>query len=192
MKRLTCICLLLALAGCSFGSTTTLRPALSRPVVGPDGSFWDAADAASRRDNDALRRILTVRFIHEALLPAQPRKEPTSTEDYDRERERLTEQLKVHEATVARLLEAYAERLRQLTENRFVEVGRPEYEIKYRDDFDRAAGPNRAFVVVQCWQKGPLAADAKPETIRVTFVQDRQRWLIDDFEPNALKGAFTR
>lgn len=192
MRHLFSICLLFALAGCSFGSTTTLRPALSRPVVGPDGSFWDAADAAARRDNDALRRLLTVRFIHEALLPAQSRNEPDSTAAYDRERQRLSEQLQVHEVAVARLLEAYAERLRQLTENRFVEVGRPEYEIKYRDDFDRANGPNRAFVVVQCWQKGALSPDAKPETIRITFVQDRERWLIDDFEPNALKGAFTR
>jgi len=190
LKRLICICVLLA--GCTIGTSTTQRPALSRPVVGPDGTFWDVVDAADRRDNNALRLLMTARFIHEAILPRSARKDPATTEAYDTERLRLEVELKPHEATVNLLLEAYASQLRQLTDNRFVEVGRPEYDIRYRDDFDRAFGPNRATLVVKCWGKGALGTDPEPESIRVTFVQDRQSWLIDDVEPNALKGAFSR
>lgn len=184
------LCVLIA--GCTIGTSTTDRPAFNRPVIGPDGSFWDASNAADRHDNNALRLLVSARFIHEALLPNGERDEPTSTAQFDAERQRLESELKPFEATVARMIESHAEQLRRLTANRFVEVGRPEYDIKYRDGNDRADGPNRATLVVQCWPKGVVPADSKPETIRVQFVQDRQRWLIDGLDPDPLKGAFSR
>ncbi|MBE7491290.1 MAG: hypothetical protein HS108_05975 [Planctomycetes bacterium] len=190
MKHLFWLCLVLA--GCTIGTSTTARPALNRPVVGPDGSFWDASDAADRGDLAALRRMFSARFLHEAILPRSTRRDPQSTQQFDDESARLLAELAPYEPTVQRMIEAYAAQLRRLTENRFVEVGRPEYEIRFRDEFDRAYGPNIAMLDVQCWPKHALEPDAKPETIRVRFVQNRQRWLLDGIEPDPLKGAFTR
>ncbi len=191
-KSLFALLLLIAAAGCSIGSTTTERPAINRPAIGPDGAFWDAVDAANRDSLEAFRFQVSPRFLHEGILPREKRNEPTSTEGFDQERIRLEKQLAPYASTVDRMLRSYMERLRNLTSNRFMDVGRPSYEIKYRDDFDRATGPNRAVVEVLIWSKKAMQPGDKPESFTVTFVQDRQRWLIDDITPNPLKGAFTR
>lgn len=183
---------LLAHAGCAIGSTTTERPAINRPAIGPDGAFWDAVDAANRGSVEAFRFQVSPRFLHEGVLPREKRNEPNSTESFDLERQRLEKQLEPYAGTVDRMLRSYMEHLRNLTSNRFIDVGRPSYEIKYHDDFDRAAGPNRATVEISIWSKKAMGPADKPDKFTVTFVQDRQRWLIDDITPNPLKGAFTR
>ncbi|MBX3473810.1 MAG: hypothetical protein KF754_05465 [Planctomycetes bacterium] len=186
------VLLMIVISGCAVGTTTTTRPALNKPVIGPDGTFEDAIEAARRGDTVAMRFLLSPRFIHEALLPTEKREDPQKVEEFDKERLRLEKQLAPHEATVQRLLRACVKLLNDLTQNRFVEAGRPSYDIRLRDDFDRAFGPNKASMVVQTWPKGALGPDPKPQAFTLHFVQDRQRWLIDDMDPNPLKGAFTR
>lgn len=190
MKLLLLLCFLLA--GCAIGTTTTSRPALTRPVIGPDGAFRDATEAARRNDAEALRFLLSNRFVHEALLPRERREEPETVEAFQRESDRLAQQLLPHQPAVRKLLDGYMHLLRELTQDRFIEVGRPNYDIRYRDDFGRADGPNRASLEVQTWPKTALGPDPKPAVMTVRFIQDRQRWVIDDLEPNPLKGAYTR
>lgn len=193
MKRLTLL-LCLAAAGCStyWGSTTTDRPALTDPAVRPDGAFWDAVAAAQRGDVEAFRFMLSPRFIHDAILPRENRPKLESAEEFDRERAELEAELAPHEATVKRMVAAYMQSVVELTSNKLVEVGQPDQNIEFRDGYRRAIGPNRASVTVLAWSRGAMGPGAKPDTLVVKFVQDGDHWLIDDFEPNRLKGAFIK
>lgn len=211
MKTTACAILLL-LAACTIGSATTKRAALKEPAVRPDGAFADAMQAAESGNAEAFRFLLSPRFIHECVLPNRPRRQPKTTEAFDEERVRLQAELKPFESTVQRLVAGYMQHLRELTASRFTEVGIPSNDIRYHAEYDVAYGPNRATVVVSIWAKGqtprpasnePAAANApaanlppiepKPEKrVTVRFVQDRQRWLIDGFDDDPLKGTFSR
>ena len=210
MTRLSLIAALALCAGCSFkGSTTTERPALLYPAIGPEGAFWDALTVAQRADHEALRLVLSPRFIHEAVLPGERRYEVETQQAFDRERARLEAQLKPYENTVKRMIEGYVRYLADLTSQRFVEVARRIDDIKYKDGYSRASGPNRASLIVHIWSKDPTptpphaegeepgmeprdAPETKPETLTVHFIQDHRSWLIDNIEPNRLKGAYSR
>ncbi len=188
--RLALCCLLLLLGACSFGTTTTQRPAVDKPAVAPDGAFWDAANVAGRQDVDAFLYILTPRFIHSELWPSVSRAEPTSINEYSEQHARLNRELALVDSDRRNFARGHMQRLAQVLQDRYVEVSRPSYDIKYRDDVGRAAGPNRATVTVRAWPKGAVKEGEKPDQFKVSFLQYGQRWLIDDIEPNPLKGTF--
>jgi hypothetical protein len=195
MNRVAWIAVLaFVLCSCSkyWGSSTSERPALTEPAIGADGAFWDAAAAAQRGDTAAFRIMLSPRFIHESILPQERRDKPETPEDFDRERLRLETQLAPYEPDVQSMLVGYMHAIADLTANRFVEVSKPDNQIAHRDGYKRAMGPNRSSVKVLAWTKAAQGAEEKPDTLKVHFVQDGYRWLIDDLEPNRLKGAFAR
>jgi hypothetical protein len=198
MRLLTVITTLLLLSACAIGSTTTERPALNLPAIGPDGTFWDAANVAEREKPESFQFLLSPRFIHRALLPLDTLPEISTQQELDALRVRLDRQLAeaAEEAEVdldlkiGQMLDAYMEELRRLLNDRFIEVGEPEYDIQFRDEFGRASGPNRAELKVSLYPKTSKPDGFEPEVIRVSFLQDGYRWLIEGFEPDNLRGAF--
>lgn len=195
MKRLVLLILLIALCGCEryiSGSTTSDRPALNRPAIGPDGAFWDAAVVAGRGERDAFLYLLSPQFVHRALFPEDDLDEITTQGDFDEQRGEIEERLADYEPVVDRLARRYMRHLAELVEGRLVEVGRPRYNIDYTDTFDRAEGPNRATVTVTVYPKSALGEDIEPEVFEVDFIMDGRRWLIDGFDPDPMKGSFAR
>lgn len=191
--------LVLLLAGCTVGSSTTDRPALPRPAVAPDGTFWDAIEVSRRDRAQGFLHIVSPRFLHSAFIPRERISEPVNTAEFDEQRKSVEAALmrgaqrnRVNlEAEKNRLAQGYMAELRRLVEDRFIEVGKPEYQFMYRNDFDQPWGPNRAWVIVNLYPKGTAAETDAPEVLRVNFVQDRHRWLIDSFEPDPRMGSFT-
>lgn len=191
--------ILLLGAGCTFGSSTSQRPALSRPAVAPDGTFWDAV-AVSRNDNaQGLLHVLSPRFLHGSFIPRERISEPVNQAEFDDLRESVEAALargaqrnRVSlEAEKLRLARGYMAELRRLVDDRFIEVGKPEYDIQYRGEYDEPWGPNRAWVIVNLYPKGSAAESANAEVLRVNFVQDRNRWLIDSLDPDPKFGSYT-
>lgn len=187
------------LCGCTIGSTTSDRSALDYPPIGPDGVFWSAIEVARGNDANGFLHIVSPRFLNDAFL-SDPLAEPQTQNEFDEQRRRINSQLIaaaarnnfVLEAEKLRMAEGYMAMLREATENRLVEVGAPNYgrSIVYKDEYGRAAGPNRVWLDVKFRSKS-APAGAQPRTIRVGFVQDEQRWLIDTLEPDDLRGAYT-
>jgi hypothetical protein len=187
------------LSACGIGSSTTQRPALLEPAVAPDGTFWDAVEV-SRRDNArGFLHIVSPRFLQAAFLPNARIAEPTSQRAFDemrvainRELERAAVRNEVDlEQELNRLAAGYMRQLRDFADSNYVEVSKPEYDIRYTDQFGRANGPNRAWVYVTLHPKEPGQEATGPARRRVVFVQDGLRWLIERFEPDPNFGAFT-
>ena len=194
MKALPLI-LLLLLAGCSaatIGSATTDRPALTRPAIEPDGAFWDAVTVAGKGDRKAFLYMLSPQMKYRALFPEAKLKEVTTQEELDTQRAEIETVLKQHEPVVQEFAARYMNELHKLVSDRFIEVGKPDYDIKFNDSFDRASGPNTAKLIVSVYPKKPIDETFKPEIIEVTFLQDGRRWLIHGFSNDKLKGAFVR
>jgi hypothetical protein len=194
MKRLPLI-LLVLLAGCSsatIGSATTERPALTRPAIEPDGTFWDAVTVAGKADREAFLYLLSPQMIFRALFPEAKLKEVTTQSELDDQRAQIEATLKQHEGVVQEFATRYMSELHKLVRDRFIEVGKPDYNIKFNDKFDRATGPNTAKVIVNVYPKKAIDDAFKPEIIEVTFIQDGRRWLIHGFANDKLKGAFVR
>lgn len=188
--------LVLLVAACpGTGSTTTRRPALDRPVVAPDGTLWDALTAAEANDPGRLRYLLSTRFIHQAVMPDFPRGKTTTFEQYENEERRMLHELEAHQTQVRRLAEGYLGLLRERLADNFVHTEPPVYDIEFRGEYNAARGPNRARVTATFRpRKPPPSGQARPEptSLVVLFVQEREMWRIDGFEPDPLKGAFTR
>jgi hypothetical protein len=194
MKRLPLI-LLVLIGGCSsatIGSATTERPALTRPAIEPDGAFWDAVTVAGKADRKAFLYLLSPQMVFRALFPEAKLKEVTTQKDLDDQRKEIEATLQQHDAVVQEFATRYMSELNKLVSDRFIEVGKPDYNIRFNDKFDRATGPNTAKVVVSVYPKTPLPQGFKPEVIEVTFLQDGRRWLIHGFSNDKLKGAFVR
>jgi hypothetical protein len=190
----------LMLAACNIGSSTTERPALDYPPIGPDGTFWSAVSASREGNAQAFLHLVSPGFIHRAFMnTALP--EPESQAEFDGLREQVNSRLLagatrnsvVLDVEVNRLAEGYMARLRELTRDRFIEVAQPVYGdgIRFRDQFDRAYGPNLVWLDVKVYTRQRTAPDFEPPSIRVRFIQDGFRWLIDDLEPDDLQGSFT-
>lgn len=191
--RITILLLaLLLLASCKLqvGTSTTTRPAIDKPVVGPDGAFWDAANVARGGNVDAFLFLLTPRWIHSELWPSVSRADPETADAYNEQHNRLNRELAQVDAERRRFAQGHMERLARVLEDRYVEVSRPSFNIKYRDGTGRAAGPNQATVTVRAWERGEVAESAEPDTFQVSFKQYGQRWLIDGIEPDPLQGTF--
>lgn len=186
------VVMLMLLCGCTIGSSTTERPALSRPAIEPDGAFWDAADSARRGDREAFLYCLSPQMVYRALFPAKPLKPVTTQAELDAQRETIAAELAPHTGVVQSLADRYMDELDALLRDRFIEASRPRYEILYRDSFSRADGPNFAYVIVSVYPKHALPEGFKPEVIEVRFIQDGRRWLIDEIGNDKLKGAFVR
>lgn len=188
--------LLLLLAACPTpGTTTTRRPAVDKPTIEPDGTFWDAVSAAEKDDPGRLRFLLSTRFVHRGIMPDFPRNETRTPEDFDREEARLREQLLPYAVRERELVAGYLRMLRERIEDNFVHTEQPVYDISYRGEYNAARGPNRAKLTVTFRPKRLAPADApvvEPFSMVVSFVQDHEMWRIDGFEPDPLKGAFTR
>jgi hypothetical protein len=192
MKRLPLILLGLLLGACTIGSSTTERPALTRPAIEPDGTFWDAVTVAGKNDRKAFLYLLSPQMVFHALFPEAKLKEVTTQEEFDAQRKEIETTLKQHDLVVQDFATRYMGELHKLVSDRFIEVGRPNYNIGYNDEFDRAAGPNTAKLVVTVYPKHAVDESYKPETIEVTFIQDGRRWLIHGFTNDKLRGAFVR
>ncbi|MCZ7605642.1 MAG: hypothetical protein M5U25_06100 [Planctomycetota bacterium] len=192
MRRLTPTLIALLLASCTIGSSTTQRPALDSPAIEPDGAFWDAINVARRGDHDSFLYALSPQMVYRALYPEARLREPTSQEEFDSQRAELDEALSRHAAVVREFSVRHMHELDKLVHDRFIEVSKPSYTIRHKDSWGRAQGPNFATVLVTIYPKQPLPEGFKPETIEVRFVQDGQRWLIDGFDNDRLKGAFVR
>lgn len=182
----------LLLAACNLGSTTTRRPAIDRPAIGPNGVFWDAVTAAEMDDPDRLRFLLSARFLHESILPRRKRLEVGSQKEFNQERDRLLQELEPYGGTVKNLCRRYLADLRERIKGTFVQTGEPRYRIKHVDEFGVATGPNRATLEVSFQAKARTEKGYKPFVMKVRFIQDRRHWLIDGFDPDPLKGAFTQ
>lgn len=192
MRSMPFILLALLLASCTIGSSTTQRPALSRPAIEPDGTFWDAVTVAGKSDREAFLHLLSPQMVFKALFPEAQLDEITNQNEFDDQREELTEALKPYDPVVQDFARRYMAELDNLVRDRFIEVSKPKYDIKFNDEFDRAAGPNTAKVTVSVYPKTATGAAFKPEIIEVTFIQDGRRWLIHGFSNDKLKGAFVR
>lgn len=182
----------LLLSCCAIGTSTTQRSALPRPAIEPDGTFWDAVTVARKRDGEAFRYLLSPQMIYRALYPEAKLAELDSQKDFNAERTKIEAELAKHEPIVQSMATRYMEELDKLLEDRLVEVSKPSYTIKYKDDYGRAAGPNTARVTVTVYPKDPMADGAEPETVDVRFIMDGRRWLINGFDNDKLKGAFVR
>jgi hypothetical protein len=192
MKCLPLILLVLLFGACTIGSSTTERPALTRPAIEPDGTFWDAVTVAGKNDREAFLYLLSPQMIFRALFPEAKLKELTTQEQFDAQREEIEAALKQHDLVVQEFATRYMGELHKLVSDRFIEVGRPDYSINHNDEYDRAAGPNIAKLVVTVYPKHAIDEAFKPETIEVTFIQDGRRWLIHGFTNDSLRGAFVR
>jgi hypothetical protein len=192
MRRLPLILLALLLGACTIGSSTTERPALTRPAIEPDGTFWDAVTVAGKNDREAFLYLLSPQMVFRALFPEAKLKQVATQEEFDAQREEIKAALVQYDLVVQDFATRYMSELHKLVSDRFIEVSRPDYNIVYNDEFDRAEGPNTAKVVVTVYPKKALDANFKPETIEVTFIQDGRRWLIHGFTNDKLRGAFVR
>jgi len=192
MRALPCLLIALLAASCTFGSSTTQRPALSRPAIEPDGTVWDAVTAAGKNDSEAFLYLLSPQMIYRALFPEARLRPVTSQKEFDEQRLELELALQPHAPVVQEFAARYMTELSNLVRDRFIEVSRPNYHIEFRDEYDRAAGPNHASVIVSVTPKTAVGPDFKPETIELHFVQDGRRWLIDGIANDRLKGAFVR
>ncbi len=190
--------MLLFVAGCTIGTSTTQRPALSRPAIAPDGTFWDALEVARNDNAEGFLHVLSPGFVHACFLPRKRLSTPESQQEFNTLRDEvaasLTDGATRNEVDLAaektRMAHGYMTQLRRLVEDRYIEVGKPEYDIQYQDEYDRAYGPNRATVIVTVNAKGRAESKHGAQVIRVSFVQDGYRWLIEGFEPDAKKGSF--
>lgn len=191
-RRLTLLTLALLLASCTIGSSTTQRPALNAPAIEPDGAFWDAINVARRGDHQSFLYVLSPQMVYRALYPEASLREPTSQEEFDRQRNELNAALALHPAVVREFATRHMQELDKLVHDRFIEVSKPSYTIRYKDSWDRAEGPNLARIVVTIYPKEKLPEGFTPETLEVRFIQDGRRWLIDGFDNDRLKGAFVR
>jgi hypothetical protein len=192
MTRLPWILTALMLASCTIGSSTTERPALSRPAIEPDGAFWDAVTVAREHDREAFLYLLSPQMVFKALFPEAKLEEITTQEEFNEQREELGKALEPHAAVVQDFANRYMAELEKLVRDRFIEVSKPKYDIKFNDEFDRASGPNTATVKVSVYPKSGIDQAFKPEVIEVTFIQDGRRWLIHALGNDKLKGAFVR
>jgi hypothetical protein len=192
MRSLTVILASLLLASCTIGSSTSERPALSRPAIEPDGAFWDAVTIARQHDREAFLYLLSPQMVFRALFPEAKLDEITSQEEFNAQREELQQALEPYAAVVQDFANRYMAELEKLVRDRFIEVSRPKYDIKFKDKFDRAAGPNTATVTVSIYPKSAIEEGFTPEVIEVTFIQDDRRWLIHALSNDKLKGAFVR
>jgi hypothetical protein len=188
---LALLCLLLPVA-CTVGSTTTQRPALLRPPIGPDGAVWDALEAAARDDAGAYLYVMSPRWLHEEILPGNRRRELDSVVVYDEEVARYGRELEPFAEEVELFARRHMERLRALRGDSIPEVGAPVIEVRHRNEFDAAVGPNRARLSVLLHPRGPLPENYEPAQFTVYLIQSGQRWLLDGMEPDPLKGAFAR
>ncbi|MCC6572221.1 MAG: hypothetical protein IT462_00390 [Planctomycetes bacterium] len=188
------ICALLLAACPTQGSTTTRRPALDKPAIEPDGTFWDAVAAAEAGDARRFQYLLSVRFMHESIMPDMPRNFGKTAEDAEKEELRLTEELKPHAERQRKLAAGYMKMLQDRIAGNFVECEAPVYQIQYRGDYNLARGPNHARLTVtfRVKREPPKGVPAEPHSLTVLFVQDYEMWRIDGFEPDPLKGAFSR
>lgn len=187
------------LAGCTLGSTTTARPALSLPPVSPEGTLWSAIEV-SRADNPAsLLHVLSPGFLHASFIPLRRFDEPATQAELERLRVEVDTALERAamanghnlELEKLRLATGYATFLRELARDRLIEVGPPSYDdIRFRDEFNRAWGPNVVRLQVQMYPKEPLPEDFVPEVLTVIFIQDGNRWLIEGFDPDPQKGTY--
>ncbi|MBK8205608.1 MAG: hypothetical protein IPK87_02320 [Planctomycetes bacterium] len=190
--------MLLFIAGCTIGTSTTQRPALSRPAIAPDGTFWDAVEVARTDNAEGFLHVLSPNFVHGCFLPRKRLSTPENQQDFNDLRDEVNASLadgatrnKVDlAAEKTRMAHGYMRLLRNLVEDRFIEVGKPDYDIQYQDEYDRAYGPNRATVIVTVNPKGRADSKSGDQVIRVSFVQDGYRWLIDSLEPDANKGSY--
>ncbi|CAG0970894.1 hypothetical protein PLCT2_01344 [Planctomycetaceae bacterium] len=190
MTRLIVILALgsLLACACTGGSSTTLRPAADRPVIGPDGVFWDAIEAARGGHSKRFSRLMSTGFVHRAILPNTPRSEATDEESFILESERMERELAPFSSIRDRLYARYSGWLEETTRGSVIEAGRPSYEIRYKDSFGSARGPNTARIKVSI-----LHAQKKtPVEMTVSFIQDGETWRIDGFAPDPLFGEFIR
>lgn len=201
-----------ALVGCSIGSATSSRPALKKPAVGPDGVTWDAFLAAQRKDTKAFRYALSVRYIHAHLLPNNPQKQTKTEKSFFAEENRLLAEIEpAYSPVVDRMLSGMMKQFRKYGQDRLLETSQPKYEIKFKDSWGRAKGPNLAWVTMRFHDldaQSVVEDESKPKEdsdteelppappaafeLRVRLVQYGQRWVIDGLEPDELKGAFSR
>jgi hypothetical protein len=184
--------LLASCASLEGGSSTTDRPALTRPAIEPDGAFWDAAVVAERGDTEAFLYLLSPQMVYRALYPENELDEISDQEGFDKQRKEIDEELKPHQAVIEKMAKRYMSELRKLLRDKFIEVSKPTYSIRYKGKYDRATGPNTARVTVTIYPKQALPKGFKPERMEVSFIQDRRRWLIDNISNDKLKGAFVR
>ncbi|MDC1141618.1 hypothetical protein OAU50_00880 [Planctomycetota bacterium] len=208
--RYACLLIVLITAGCTIGTTTSDRPALVRPAVGPDGVTWDAYLAAQRGDAKAFRHALSVRYLHSHLLPAELQNETRTEADFFEEEARLLKEIEPkYTGVIDKMLKRMMETIQTESENRMMEASKPRYEIEFKDSWGRAKGPNIAWVTVRFHnldvqptvetstlvapdEDTPPTVPGAAKTIKVRLVQAGQRWIIDGFEPDDLMGAFTR
>ncbi len=200
MKTLPGILILLVLCGCSIGSSTTDRPALDVPPIGPDGTFWSALEAARRNDSQAFLHTISPGFLYNAFLSDElpdPQNQDELEDLYKRIQVQLEEGAIRNGVTAAaekqRLAAGYMQTLRELADDQFIEVAKPVYgdNIRFKDEHKRAWGPNKVWLRVRIYPKTPVAEDFEPKTLRVGFIQDRFRWLIESIDPDELNGAYT-
>jgi hypothetical protein len=200
VKALPAILILLTLCGCTIGSSTTDRPALDTPPIGPDGTFWSALDAARRDDSQAFLYTNSPGFLHNAFLSdelPEPESQDGLEDLHTRIQARLEDGAARNGVTAAaekeRLAAGYMKTLRELAKDQFIEVAKPVYgnNIRYKDEHGRAWGPNKLGLDVRIYPRTPVAEDFEPKRLRVGFIQDRFRWLIESLEPDELHGAFT-
>lgn len=186
----------LLLTACSsaftFGTSTTQRPAITKPAIGPDGAFWDAVDASRRGDRDAFLYLLSPQKVYLALFPEAELPAVESQEEFDAQRLELEAELKLHEPVVESYADRYMAELARLTRDRFVETGQPAYRIMYTGTGGLAEGPNLAILDVRIYPKSSMPEGAEPETLKITYIQDGRRWLVYEISPDPLKGAFVR
>ena len=218
MRIVFTLILMFVLVGCSVGTATSGRPALTKPAIGPDGVTWDAFLAAQRHDTKAFRYALSVRYIHSHLLPSNPQKQPRYEKAFFEEEDRLLGEIEpAYSSVVDRMLSGMMKQFREYGQDRMLETSKPEYEIKFKDSWGRSKGPNLAWVtmrfhdldaqsVVKDEEEAKPKEDDKPSfddeelspapppafELQVRLVQYGQRWVIDGLEPDELKGAFSR
>lgn len=194
MMRFTAMAFMMAcgllLGACAEGSTTTIRPAIDKPVIGPDGTFWDAISAAKQNDPRRMEFIFSTRFLHRSILPNVERKEVSDEEEYMFENARMKTQLAPFAVLVSRMHTRYTSWLRERTKDRLVEAEKPSYDIKFKDGFGSARGPNTASIKVNLYAKN--RAGAPGESFVVSFVQEGDSWKLDGFKPDPLFGEFIR
>ncbi|MHC4841404.1 MAG: hypothetical protein ACYTDT_10720 [Planctomycetota bacterium] len=207
MMRVSYSLILLLLVGCSIGTTTSDRPALTKPPIGPDGVTWDAYLAAQRGDRAAFRNALSIRFIHSHLLPDRTREATRTEKSFAEEESRLLAELEPeYSKVVIRMLDGLMAKVSSYGDERLMETSKPKFEIDFKDRWGRAKGPNIAWVTMRFHdldaeapeipkdadpEEAPPAPDAAFE-LKVRLVQSGQRWVVDGFEPDELKGAFSR
>ncbi|MBZ0136653.1 MAG: hypothetical protein K8I27_09800 [Planctomycetes bacterium] len=185
----------LVLASCSaftFGTSTTQRPAITKPAIGPDGAFWDAAVAAKRNDHEAFLYLLSPQMVYLALFPEARLAETESQEEFDLQRATINAELEPFEPVVHEYTARYMHELTSLLDDKFAEASQPVYSISHTGAGGRAEGPNQATITVRVYPKQSMKASQEPEVLNITFIQDGRRWLIHRINPDPLKGAFVR